>query len=92
MYENNSQSPAIHNIIMENRKKLTISGVKRVENFDDNIIVLDTQMGQMTLKGENLHISKMDIDIGNLSVSGNFYGLIYNETSNSNSFFKRIFK
>ena len=85
-------SKTIHNIIMENREKISISGVKKTENFDDKIIVLDTQMGQLTIKGDNLHISKMDIDTGNLSVSGNIYGLVYNETSTTNSLIKRIFK
>jgi len=88
----NITKKTIHNVIMENREKISISGVKKTENFDDKIIVLDTQMGQMTIKGDNLHISKMDIDTGNLSVTGNIYGLIYNETNNSNSFIKRIFK
>ena len=88
----NTINKTIHNVIMENREKISISGVKKTENFDDKIIVLDTQMGQMTIKGDNLHISKMDIDTGNLSVTGNIYGLIYNETHNSNSFIKRIFK
>ena len=92
MNENNSALKTIHNIIMENREKLSISGVKRGENFDDNIIILNTQMGQMTIKGENLHISKMDVDTGNLAVSGNFYGLIYNETIKGTSLVKRIFK
>ena len=82
----------LQNVILENREKITISGINEVKNFDEDIINLSTQLGELTIKGENLHISKMDIDIGNLSVSGNFYGLIYNETSNSNSFFKRIFK
>ena len=82
----------IHNIIMENREKISISGVNKTENFDDKIIVLNTQMGQLTIKGENLHISKMDIDTGDVSVSGKIYGLIYNESSNSNSLIKRIFK
>lgn len=88
----NTNTKTIHNVIMENRERISISGVKKTESFDDKIIVLDTQMGQMTIKGDNLHISKMDIDTGNLSVTGNIYGLIYNETNNSKSIIKRLFK
>ena len=91
MYEN-KLSTTIHNVIMENREKISISGVKNTVNFDDKIIVLETQMGEMTIKGENLNISKMDIDTGNLEVLGNIYGLIYNDLSPSKSILKRLFK
>ena len=79
-------------VYMENREKISISGVKNTVNFDDKIIVLETQMGEMTIKGENLNISKMDIDTGNLEVLGNIYGLIYNDLSPSKSILKRLFK
>ena len=46
------------NIIMENRENLSISGIKSVENFDENIIVLQSDMGELTIKGEKLHIAK----------------------------------
>lgn len=49
-------------------------------------------MGELTIKGDNLHISKMDVDTGDLSVTGNIYGLIYNETVKSGSIFKRLLR
>lgn len=69
-----------------------MSGVKRVENFDEQIIVLITDTGELTVKGENLHISKMDVDSGDMNITGNIYGLIYNESAKNNSFFKRLLK
>ncbi len=89
---NNISKRTIHNIIMENRENLSMSGIKKVENFDENIIVLLTEMGELTIKGEKLHISKMDVDTGDLKVTGNIYGLIYNETSKGSPVFKRLFK
>ena len=82
----------IHNIIMENRENLSISGIKSVENFDENMIILQSEMGELTIKGEKLHIAKMDIDTGDMRITGNIFGLIYNETSKGTSVFKRIFK
>lgn len=82
----------LHNIIMENREKLSVSGIVKVENFDENAILLITEMGELTIKGDNLHISKMDVDTGDLSVTGNIYGLIYNETVKSGSIFKRLLR
>lgn len=77
---------------MENREKLSVSGIVKVENFDENAILLITEMGELTIKGDNLHISKMDVDTGDLSVTGNIYGLIYNETVKSGSIFKRLLR
>lgn len=77
---------------MENREKLSVSGIVKVENFDENAILLITEMGELTIKGDNLHISKMDVDTGDLSVTGNIYGLIYNETVKSGSLFKRLLR
>ena len=67
-------------------------GIVKVENFDENAILLITEMGELTIKGDNLHISKMDVDTGDLSVTGNIYGLIYNETVKSGSIFKRLLR
>lgn len=89
---NFSGKKLIHNIIMENRENLSISGIKSVENFDENIIVLESEMGELTIKGEKLHIAKMDIDTGDMKITGNIFGLIYNETAKGSSLFKRIFK
>ena len=45
-----------HNIIIEDRKKLTLSGVKDVISFDDETLLLETALGRLTVKGAGLHI------------------------------------
>lgn len=92
MIETTNNMHPIHNIIMENREKISMSGIKKVDNFDDQTIILLTEMGELTIKGENLHISKMDVDTGDLKVTGKIYGLIYNETQRGSSIFKRLIK
>ena len=47
----------IQNIILENREKLTISGVLDVLSFDDQIVIVETDLGLLTVKGENLRIN-----------------------------------
>ncbi len=89
MSENKQNS---HNIILENRCKISMSGVEKVENFDDNEISLLTNLGELTIKGNNLHISKMDVETGEMAVDGKIIGLVYNETQKSNSIIKRIFR
>ncbi len=59
-----------HNLILENRRSLSVSGVKDVESFDERQINVFTEMGLLTIKGEDLHINSLNLDAGELSVSG----------------------
>ena len=52
----------IQNLILENREKLSISGVLDVLSFDDQIVILETELGLLTVKGENLRINKLSLD------------------------------
>ena len=81
----------IQNVILENREKISISGITEVKNFDDEIINLDTILGELTIKGKELHISKMSVDTGDITINGNIYGLVYNENTKT-SFWSKLFK
>ena len=79
------------NIIIENRKKINVSGVKECLNFDDETIILQTTLGNLTIKGEKLHILNFDTKTGDLSVEGDFCAMAYTVAS-SGSFFSKLFK
>ncbi len=68
-----------HNAIMENRSKLMLTGVNDVERFDENAVVLYTQLGELTIKGEKLHISEMSLESGELNIDGEISALIYGQ-------------
>lgn len=68
-----------HNIIMENRKKLSVSGVTDVDNFDEKEILLYTQIGELTVTGKNLHINLVSIETGEMSIEGDIWSLIYGD-------------
>lgn len=87
----NEKSNILQNIILENREKISISGIVEVRNFDEDIINLDTTLGELTIKGKNLHIAKMDVDSGDIIINGNIYGLVYNDNIKS-SFWSKVFK
>ena len=53
----------IQNLILENRGKLSISGVLDVLSFDDQVVIVETELGLLTIKGENLRINKYYIQI-----------------------------
>ncbi len=69
-----------HHLILEDREKLTVSGVEEVESFDENTIVMDTAQGVLVVRGEELHIEKLSLDGGDLKVEGMIESLIYEES------------
>lgn len=77
----------IHNIILENRSSLTLSGVTDVGSFDEQVIIVSTDIGELTIKGENLHISRLSIETGDLTVDGTISQLSYSEVQNKNGGF-----
>ncbi len=82
-----------HNCILEDRKKLSVSGVKDVGNFDEETIVARTEYGELTVKGEKLHITKLSLEIGELCIEGQINSIVYTDIiDKSGSFFSRVFR
>ena len=80
-YEDNRGRPeAAHHIIVEERERLSVSGVEEVERFDENTIVMTTVRGTLVIQGENLHIEKLSLDGGDLKVEGTIDTLSYEES------------
>ncbi len=69
----------IQNIVLENRKKLSVSGVLDVLSFDDQVIIIETELGLLTIKGENLRINKLSIDSSEVIVEGEISNLTYSD-------------
>ncbi len=75
----NQNNNIIQNLVLENREKLSISGVLDVLSFDDQIVILETELGLLTVKGENLRINKLSLDTAEVIVDGEIYSLGYSE-------------
>lgn len=86
--------PAIpHCVSMENRKRITLTGIKEVDSFDEQNIVLLTDYGELSVRGNGLHIGKLSTDSGEMSVEGKIDALIYSdETVHQGGFFSRVFR
>lgn len=85
----------IQNLVLENREKLSVSGVVDVLSFDDQVVMIETELGLLTCKGENLKINKLSIDTSEVVVEGKVTYLAYSENSNNreeHSFLSKIFK
>lgn len=90
-YDGGTATP--HHVVMEERRRLSVSGVEDVERFDENTIVLSTTQGAMTVTGENLHIEKLSLDGGDLKVEGEIESLVYEEDrGSSGGFFARLLR
>ena len=64
----NQITGVVQNLILENRNKLSVSGVKDVLSFDDQVAITETELGLLTVKGENLRINKLSIDTSEIIV------------------------
>ncbi len=80
------------NIIIEDRKKLTLSGVKDVISFDDETLLLETVLGRLTVKGAGLHIVNFDTAGGDLFAEGKIYAAVYTSDEKNGGFFSRVFR
>lgn len=66
-----------HRLTIDNRKNGTISGVSDVLAFDVNEIQLETELGMLTVKGKELHISRLTLDQGEVDLEGTVESLVY---------------
>ena len=86
----NSSQP--HNVIMENRRELRISGVKDIDSFSETKIVLNTIMGELVVRGRDLHVRALEAETGDLSMFGDIKSLCYNSFSSSENMFGKLFR
>ena len=84
----------IQNLVLENRNKLSVSGVNDVLSFDDQVVIIETELGLLTVKGENLKINKLNIDTSEVIVEGEINSLSYSEhqMKSEGGFLGKIFK
>ena len=85
----NSSQP--HNVIMENRRELRISGVKDIDSFSETKIVLNTIMGELVVRGRDLHVRALEAETGDL-MFGDIKSLCYNSFSSSENMFGKLFR
>lgn len=69
------------NIIIENRNKLSVSGVESVISFDEVTIIVETVSGTLLIHGSDLHLEKLNLDNGEIKVEGTIDSLEYEDTA-----------
>ncbi|HIR63607.1 MAG TPA: sporulation protein YabP [Candidatus Faecousia faecigallinarum] len=80
-----------HKLSLEERKKLTVSGVAEVVSFEESAVVLRTARGVLLVRGQDLHLKTLSLDGGQVAVEGMVSALIYEEPRREGGFFTRLF-
>lgn len=85
-----------HAVTINERKNLLISGVKKIDSFDNEEFLMETNMGYINIKGEELEIVKLDTFQGNVSIKGRINSLTYmdgpNKKDKEENIFSKLFK
>ena len=85
----------VHNVILESRRKLSLSGVTDIESFNDEQVMLQTEMGAFEIKGEDLHMNRLNLESGEVIIEGEIISMLYaDDTSpgDKKGFFSRLFR
>ena len=85
-----------HACRLENRNAASLTGVREVVSFDENQVVLDTELGLLTIKGKNLHMNRLTLEKGEADLEGQIDSLAYSSNEalhkSGESLFNRLFR
>ena len=68
-----------HSVVLQGRESISVSGVLDVVSFDEEAVVVDTELGILILKGAGLHVNRLNLDMGELEIDGEISALNYEE-------------
>ncbi len=79
-----------HSLRLTERKSLSVTGVTEVVRFDEDAVVLQTDMGMLTVQGEQLQLKELSVEGGRVTVEGTISALSYEAPRQSGSFLQRL--
>lgn len=95
MYEEKNASASNkepHVITLDNRRELRATGVSNVDSFDEQTVVVYTSLGQLIVRGEGLHIEKLSVETGELTLTGTVASMSYVGDEKRGGAFSRLFR
>jgi sporulation protein YabP len=81
-----------HGLTLQDRSRMSLSGIKDVVNFDDSQVILNTDLGTLTIRGEQIHVDQLNLDTGDLSLTGRIEALEYDDILRHGSFLGRLLR
>lgn len=85
----------MQNVVLENREKLNVTGINDILSFDDQVVILSTDLGMLTIKGSELKINKLNMDESEVKIEGNISNIGYSqdtEEKKGENIFSKIFR
>lgn len=86
----------LHKCVIQNRMLTNLTGIHEVVSFDENQVVLDTDMGLLTLKGKELHVSRLTVEKGEVDLEGTIDSMVYSSNEayrkSGESLLQRLFR
>ena len=87
-----ASAPRTHTVTLNDRKRLSITGVEDVDCFNEQIVVLQTPLGTLTVTGSGLNVSQLNVEDGRVSVAGEVDALEYTGGKRRGGVLGRLFK
>lgn len=84
-----------HNVRINNRKEMEINGVKEIDSFDNEEFLLETNMGYLIVRGQNLQLKNLNVEEGIVQISGKVYELTYvdeHQQEKAKGLFSKLFR
>ena len=96
MPEEKKTSASRHMLTIDRRERVTITGLLDVISFDEETVIAETEMGILVLRGNNLHVSRLNLDNGELDLDGDITSVTYEDApaagKSKGSFFGKMFR
>lgn len=94
--ENINHINKMHKLILNNRKQCNLSGVMDVLSFDTGEVLLETEQGMLTIKGQDLHVSRLTLEKGEVDIEGRVDSFSYSDNTSfhakGESIISRLFR
>lgn len=93
--DNQSTGQQDHYLKINNRKNLEITGVKEVDSFDNEEFLLETVMGYLIIRGQNLQLKNLDVGEGLVTIKGKVYEMSYvdeQQQGKAKGFFSKLIR
>lgn len=92
MAEDKQRQKSPHSLILENRRCVSLTGVSEVGSFDEEAVVIYTDFGELNIRGKALHINKLNLDSGEVTIDGEIIAMVYTENRPSGGLMSRLFR
>lgn len=81
-----------HQLILEERSRLSVTGVQDVDCFDETVVILFTSLGKLVIRGRGLRVERFSTDTGDFSLDGQIDSMVYTNEQPKGGFFRSLFK